>query len=404
MKPPVSIKGSMTPARGRQARAADVAAQRRLRVAIVVEAAAGGIATHLADLLPGLAKRGVEVHLIARPDGDRFDSHWLTADCLASCSTVTRLPMQRAIGARDLVSFARLYRTLAALRPDLVHSHSSKAGVLARACRGPWRHVYTPHAVFTLNPTLGAVARRAIGAVEGGFGRRLTDRIIAVSDDEARHLHEDLHIGRPRIATIHNGVPEFERVSREAARRRLGLRDDAFVVGLVGRFAFQKGIDRFVSIARQVEERLGRRVQFVCIGSGDFCAAAGVALDALPANLHVVGAVPNARRYFGAFDLCALPSRYEGFPYVYVESVAAGVPIVSTRVAGADALVAARDTGVVVPNHDDPTPFAEAVIALATDAQRLARLRSNCASAAAHFTSERMVDETLAVYRQCIHA
>lgn len=376
--------------------------QRRLRVAIVVEAAAGGVATHLADLIPGLAARGVDVHLIAPPDGERFDSQWLTPDCLSSCVSVTRISMQRGIGLQDLRSFARVWKALARIGPDIVHSHSSKAGVLARACRGPWRHVYTPHAVYTLNPSLNFAARRLFGALEGYFGRRLTDRIVAVSDDEARHLHEDLRIPADRVATVWNGISVFERVSRSHARRRLGVPEDAFVVGMVGRFAFQKGVDRLVSIASKVGKKLGQRVQFVCVGGGDFSAASGVTHDELPANLRVAGAVPNARRYFNAFDVLALPSRYEGFPYVYVESVAAGVPIVSTRVAGADALVAALETGVVVANDDDATSFAEAVIALADNPHRLTRFRSNCETAAAQFTSERMVGETLALYRRCI--
>ncbi|WP_160321500.1 glycosyltransferase family 4 protein [Caballeronia cordobensis] len=379
-----------------------LATKPRLSVAIVVEAAAGGVATHLADLIPGLAKRGVDVHLIAPPDGARFDSQWLTVECLSCCASVTRIPMQRAIGPSDLGSFARVFRVLKRIRPDIVHSHSSKAGVLARACPGPWRQVYTPHAVYTLNPTLKPATRRLFGALEGFFGRFLTDRIVAVSDDEARHLHDDINIPRARIATVWNGAPPFERVDRLSARRRLDIPDDVFVVGMVGRFALQKGVDRFVSIARKVGEKTGSRVQFVCIGSGDFSAAAGVANEVLPPNLRVIGAVPAARRYFNAFDLFALTSRYEGFPYVYVESIAAGVPIVSTRVAGADALVTSYHAGVVVSNDDDPTPFAEAVIALASDPQRYAQLQSNCMTAATRFTASRMVDETLAVYRHCI--
>jgi len=371
--------------------------RRRLSVAIVVEAAAGGVAVHLADLIPGIAARGVDVHLIAPENDERFDSQSLNAACLSSCRSVTRIPMRRNVGIRDVSSFAKLFWTLARIRPDIVHAHSSKAGVLARACLGPWRRIYTPHAVYTLNPALGRTSRRIYGAIEHVFGRWLTDRIIAVSEDEARHLEEQLKIPRERIATIWNGVPPFARLNREDARRQLGLREDAFVVGMVGRFAIQKGVDRMVAIARQT----GERVQFVCIGSGDFFAASGVAADALPSNLRVVGAVPNARQLFEAFDVLALPSRYEGFPYVYLEAVAAGVPIVSTRVAGADELVTAHGTGVVVENNDDLTAFAHVLLTLASDTSRLTHLRSNCAAAAVHITAERMVDQTLALYRRC---
>ncbi|KIG11471.1 glycosyl transferase, group 1 [Caballeronia concitans] len=386
-----------------RSRAGNAAASRSLTVAMVVEAAGGGVAVHLADLIPGLAARGVDVHLIATQDTDRFDAQCIKPEHLSLCRSVTRVPMRRNVGLHDLASFMHVARALARIRPDIVHAHSSKAGVLARACPGPWSKVYTPHAVYTLNPTLKPSARCVYGAIEKLFGRWLTHRLIAVSDDEARHLRDVLKIPGERIATVWNGVPEFETLDRKEARRRLGLADDAFVVGLVGRFAFQKGVDRLVAIAREVGQHLKEEVQFVCIGSGDFAATAGAHAHSLPENIRVIGAVPQARRLFEAFDALALPSRYEGFPYVYLEAVAAGVPIVSTRVAGADALVTAHETGVVVPNGDDPGPFADALIDLATDTPRLARLRANCLSAAAHFTADRMVDETLAVYRQCIN-
>ncbi len=353
--------------------AADTASPLPLTVAIVVEAAGGGVAVHLADLIAGLAARGVDVHLIATQDEDRFDAHCLSPERLSACRSVTRVPMRRNVGVHDIASFLNVRRTLARIRPDVVHSHSSKAGVLARACRGPWASVYTPHAVYTLNPALGRSARCAFGAIESLFGRWLTDCVVAVSDDEARHLRDELRIPPARIATVWNGVPAFDTVSRSEARQRLGVPDGAFVVGLIGRFAFQKGVDRLVAIAREVGRRSSERVEFVCIGSGDFVTAAGVHAQQRPDTIRVVGAVPEARRLLRAFDVIALPSRYEGFPYVYLEAVATGVPIVSTRVAGADALVTTHETGVVVPNSDDPAPFADALIALATDAPRISR-------------------------------
>jgi glycosyltransferase involved in cell wall biosynthesis len=403
MNAPILLRREASPALGPVERNSTAATHGSLNVVMVAEAAAGGVAVHLADLLRGLVMRGVDVHLIAPQAEDRFDTQLLNNECLALCRSATRLPLHRSIGLHDISSFAQIYKAIEAVRPDIVHAHSSKAGVLARACFGAWRTVYTPHAVYTLNPTLRAASRCLFGAIEGAFGRWLNDRIIAVSDDEARHLHEDLWIPRERIETIWNGVPSFERMTRTDARRRLGLSDDVFVVGMVGRFAFQKGIDRLVEVARKVGEKSVRRVEFVCIGTGDFASASGADGKTLPSNLTVAGALPDARRYFDAFDVFALPSRYEGFPYVYLEAVASGVPIVSTHVAGADALVTKHNTGVVVPNSDDVTPFADAIVSLASDSTHLAELRQNCAAAAAHFTSERMIDQTLALYRQCLN-
>lgn len=371
-----------------------------LRIALVVEAAGGGVAVHLTDLIAGLrARSNAEIHLIA-PLGDRFDDAML-AGAAAQCHSFHRLPLRRSVGPHDLASVLALRRLLRRLQPDIVHSHSSKAGALARLCRGPWKQVYTPHAVYTLNPTLSAAKRAFYGGIERVLGNTCSDAVVAVSHDEADHLHE-LGIARQRIRVVENGVTPPRLLARQAARIALGLADDTFVVGFVGRFDHQKGVDRLVRIARLLEQRYGRRLQVVAIGSGDFDRAAGDEARDLPLNLHIAGRVDDARRYFSAFDLLALPSRYEGFPYVCLEAVAAHVPMVATDVAGAAELIAAYRVGLTVPNDDDPAAFAAAVGRLVDHPAAFGLMRDQCARAYPHFSADAMVDRTLAVYRELL--
>ncbi len=266
--------------------------RRALRVALVVEAAGGGVAVHLVDLIRGLAADGVEVHLIA-PLGERFDTSILTAEATAPCASVTRVPMQRSVSWRDLIAFVHVYRALSRIKPDVVHAHSSKAGVLARLSFGPWRTLYTPHAVYTLNPYLEPGARRFYGSIEGLFGRWLNERVIAVSDDEARHLQRDLRIPGERIKTIYNGVPSFAQAGRDVARKVLGLRSDAFVVGVVGRLEFQKGIDRLVQLAQRLQRSVGDELQFALIGAGRYRGGRGHA--GRPAAVESVLCRPRRR-------------------------------------------------------------------------------------------------------------
>ncbi|KGB91736.1 MULTISPECIES: glycosyltransferase [Burkholderia] len=374
----------------------------RLRIALVAEAAGGGVATHLSDLIDGLsAVHGIDVHLIV-PDGPRFDDKTLDARVLSRCASVHRVPMQRHVGWRDALAVVRLYRCLLRIRPDIVHSHSSKAGAIARLCIGPWRQVYTPHAVYTLNPSLNGLQRRFYGTIEQMLGRLCTHRIIAVSEDEARHLRDALGIPAHRVKTIVNGVRPLDTMPQHDARQALGLPDDAIVVGFVGRFDHQKGVDRLVRIARAVHRQCNRDVQFVAIGPGDFNAAAGPEAEYWPPNLHVAGVVEHASRYFSAFDLFALPSRYEGFPYVCLEAMAAGVPIVASQVAGAAELIRSSEIGVVVPNDDDTTDFKHAVVALARDAALRSAMRARCVPAARCHSADAMVRRTLDLYRSLV--
>ncbi|CAG9244274.1 Glycosyl transferase family 1 [Burkholderia diffusa] len=376
------------------------AAARPLRVALVVEAAGGGVAVHLTDLIAGLhARSDVEIHLIA-PLGERFDDVMLSG-AAAQCHSFHRLPLQRAVGLHDLRGALALRGLLRRLRPDIVHSHSSKAGALARLCRGPWKQAYTPHAVYTLNPTLSPAKRAFYGGTERVLGNACSDAVIAVSRAEADHL-QALGIASRRIRVVENGVTPPKLLARQAARIALGLADDTFVVGFVGRFDHQKGVDRLVRIARVLEQRYDRRLQIVAIGSGDFTRAAGDEAHDLPLNLHIAGRVDDARRYFSAFDLLALPSRYEGFPYVCLEAVAAHVPMVATHVAGAAELIAAHRVGMTVPNLDDPAAFASMVARLVEHPAALRLMREQCARAYPHFSADAMVDRTLAVYRDLL--
>ncbi|WP_229278454.1 glycosyltransferase family 4 protein [Burkholderia cenocepacia] len=233
------------------------------------------------------------------------------------------------------------------------------------------------------------------------LGNACSDAVIAVSRDEADHLHA-LGIARGRIRLVENGVTPPTLLDRQAARIALGLADHPFVVGFVGRFDHQKGVDRLVRIARVLDARFGHRVQVVAIGSGDLDRAAGDEAHDLPANLRVAGRVDAARRYFSAFDLLALPSRYEGFPYVCLEAVAANVPIVATQVSGATELIAEHHVGLTVSNSDDPAAFASMVGRLVEHPAAHRLMREQCARAYPHFSADAMVDRTLAVYRDLL--
>ncbi|MFC0398012.1 glycosyltransferase family 4 protein [Paraburkholderia rhizosphaerae] len=374
----------------------------RMVIALVVEAANGGAAVHVADLIRGLhSDQTVDLHLVASI-GERFDSSILNEAVTSLCTSVHRIPMHRTVSASDLKAFPHLLHCLHRIKPDIVHSHSSKAGTLARVCFGQWRHVYTPHSVYTLNPSLSRGERTLYGMVEGLLGRFRSDRVIAVSEDEANHLRESLGVPTHIVETILNGITKPDLVSKSEAREALALSKDALVVGFVGRLEFQKGVDRLVRIASAVKDRGLAHVVFAVVGPGDFASAANMPRDAIPPNLRLVGPIPDARRYFSAFDIFALPSRYEAFPYVILEAMAANVPIISTRVPGAANLIEAEDVGIVVPNHDETQGFADAIVSLVKDDTGRRRMRTNCERVAERFRADRMVKNTIDLYRRVL--
>lgn len=371
-----------------------------VRIVLVSQAVSGGVASHLAELIRGLAGfPGVQLYLILS-EGEQLDQDILSADILALTQATFFTPLVRSVGPHDVVHGIRLYRLLRRIKPDIVHSHSSKAGALARLCLGGWKQIYTPHAIYTLRPDLGKKARLFYLSIERVLGAWATDGIVAVSDEEAAHIMLDIRPGTTKIATIYNGISGANQLSRAAARRELGIADNERIVGFVGRLEAQKGIDRLIAAAAAMEKRYDLEdVRVFIIGPGDITAnlPAGARM---PKCVTLTGPIPKAARLFRAFDVFVLLSRYEGFPYVYLEADVAEVLIVSTPVAGAEAFVRHGKRGFILENADDPIAFADAIAAALCNGK--AKRAERAPSDDDRFTAKRMCMDTMSLYRSLL--
>jgi glycosyltransferase involved in cell wall biosynthesis len=378
---------------------------RRLRVLLVVESAAGGTGRHVLDLVGGLAARGCEVHLLYSPL--RMDSLFaerltqLVRDTGVTCATIRA---RSSIHPSDLSAALQVRRYLRKHGPfDLIHGHSSKGGALARlaAVGAGCRAVYTPHGLVTADPSVPLPKRLLYLVMEVALSR-LTKRIITVSPEEHRSAARS-GLGRRRMSVVPNGVDAGPDVTQAEARRRLGLPEDAVVVGFVGRLVGVKSphmlIEAFADAAASVPA-----ARLVLIGDGPLMNP----IRELAAKLGAADRVLflgqcDARELYPAFDVFAICSRKEGLPYVVLEAMAAGLPVAATASAGVELLVEAGVNGEVVP-RDDTSAFAEALRRLLSDASLRSRYATGARQRAARFTVSRMVEETLAVYRGVVGA
>lgn len=285
-----------------------------------------------------------------------------------SLLAVEALPMRRAVGPWDIAAARALRRIIDRLGPfDVIHGHSSKAGALARlvAPRGAAR-VYTPHAFRTMDPTTGRLSRLVYGGVETLLGRFVSDAVIAVSPEEAEHARA-LGIPASKVHTVINGLTPAPDVDREAARAALGLRPGDIAAGFVGRLCAQKDPVRFAEAIRLAHAR-DPRIRGVVLGDGELKAetlsAGGEAL-----TIH---SGLNAREYLPAFDLFVMTSRYEAMPYVLLEALQAGLPIVSTKVGGTSVAVADGENGVLLDIDVSAAAIAEVILAEAVADRRAA--------------------------------
>jgi glycosyltransferase involved in cell wall biosynthesis len=285
---------------------------------------------------------------------------------------------------------------------DLIHGHSSKGGTFARlaARRLGVPSVYTPHAMVTLDPTLVAWQRGLYKRIERWLAR-MTEAIIAVSDDEADHIRS-LGIDSRKLHVVPNGIERPAFPPRDEVRSRLGISPREVVIGFVGRLTPQKAPDLLIdAFAMAFAQRAD--VRLLMVGSGPLESEVrrrveqrGLSSSRVTLLGDVVGTT-----IMPAFDVFCLSSRYEGMPYVYLEALAAGLPIVSTRVCGAITCVEPKRNGLIVP-PGDAHALSDALATLSADAALRRRYGAASETLAAQFTASQMVDQTLRVYSRVL--
>lgn len=370
------------------------------RVCLVTEAAGGGVGRHFLDLAAGLAARGIEVAAVYSPV--RCDAQFHQRQAKLSSVQFVPLTLRRAVQPGDLLDLWKLLRCLRSLGPfDMIHGHSSKGGALARLAGWQLKTptLYTPHAFVTLDPTLSSWKRTVYGRIEGRLGK-LSAAVITVSPDEAIHARE-LGIDARRTHVIPNGIEPPDFPLREVVRQNLGLAADELAIGFVGRLEPQKApgvlIDAFARLVTEIP-----RAKLVMVGSGslEFQLRQQAAMAGVDSQVLFLGDCIGTQ-IMPAFDVFCLPSRYEGMTYVLLEALAAGLPIVATRVGGVALCVEEGVNGfIVTPN--DAAQFAAVLARLVSDRDSLTQYSEASRKRSCEFTAARMVDATLDLYKACL--
>ena len=335
-----------------------------IKVLEVLEATVGGTRRHLLDVVTHLdpARFQVSVVCSVRRDPSFLDDIALMR---AKGIRVDIIPMRRALRPlSDLIALLRLVRLMRDGGFDVVHTHSSKAGFLGRLAAksaGVPCVVHTPH-TFPFEMDVSPVARWCYVRLER-VAAQFTDRMVCVCPHQ-RSVAQSL-VGAARVAVIENGIGEplvVDEPGRRRRRQELGLGDDCPVVGVVGRFAQQKGHTYFIDAARRVSERLPC-VRFLLVGDGELREAIErqIARVGLKDRFIIVGAREDGTDLLPAFDLVVLPSLWEGLPYALLEAMAAGKPVIASRVGGMQDVIQDGVNGWLVPPRD-PVALAEAMV------------------------------------------
>jgi glycosyltransferase involved in cell wall biosynthesis len=279
---------------------------------------------------------------------------------------------------------------------DVVHTHCAKAGTLGRLAAHRShvpRIVHTYHG-FPFHGFQSAARRAAYVSIERRLGQ-VTDVALCVGTGVAAEAVRRGLVPPDRIRAIGVAVEGADAPAappaphaRARARLALGLPADATVVGAVGRLTYQKAPEDFVAAL----SKLGPEVTGVWIGGGELWPKVSRLARSVPGGRVILaGERADVPALLPAFDVFALPSRYEGLPTAVVEAMISGVPVVATAVNAVPDVVSPGETGLLVPAHS-PGLMAQAVRYLLDSPATAARM----AAAARRQLGERYGERALA--------
>jgi len=369
-----------------------------------MECTIGGTRRHLVDVALGQRALGLDVHVTAavsrQPD---FESDLQRLE--RAGVVVTRLAMVRAIAPlKDARHLTALRRQLERVRPDIVHTHASKAGVLGRLASiqsDVGKRVHTPHTfAFLFEAEFSRPKRALFRCVERALASH-THAMIAVSASEARTFTESEVVDRERVRIVQNGIDArgwIEAIPID--RAALGVVGEDLLVLVIGLLNVAKGQD--IALSALAKPGLDD-VHIAIVGHGDM--ESQLRGDAsrlgIEKRVHFLGFRTDVPRLVAACDFVLLPSRWEGMPYVVLEAMAGAKPVVATPVDGAVDLVSEGRTGFVA-RAIDAGAVAEALRAMSalTSRERAAMGSVGRARVLEHHGVDAMVKQLVDVYEE----
>jgi lipopolysaccharide/colanic/teichoic acid biosynthesis glycosyltransferase/glycosyltransferase involved in cell wall biosynthesis len=305
-----------------------------------------------------LQGKGVTVHVVASP---ATMLHEFAAD---QHVTAHAIDMKRRISPlRDLLALWSLICLLRRLRPDVVHAHTPKAGLLgmlAARIVAVERRFYHIHGLPA--ETAHGIKRRILHICDA-VACRLAHRVFCVSPTLKQAVERDRICCGPKLSVLANGTIDgidglkqfnpsrFSELDRTALRRVLNIPEGAAVVGFVGRIVQDKGIRELLEAFGRLESEFPN-VYLLVVGSFEHHQPmAPEIVQALTMNprVCVVGFVEDPASYYSIMDVLVLPSYREGFGLVAAEAAAMEVPVVATRIVGCVDAVRDQLTGILVP-------------------------------------------------------
>ncbi|HVF31076.1 MAG TPA: glycosyltransferase [Pyrinomonadaceae bacterium] len=395
---------------------------------IIARLNVGGPARHVVWLTEDLNDGEFESVLIAGavPAGEE-SMNYLAAE--RGVHPIFIEEMSRELSPKDLISLVKIYREIRRVRPDIIHTHTAKAGTVGRAAallyristmgRGRPRVVHTFHG-HVFHSYYGSLKTRLFLTIEKLLARVATDKIVVISPQQRAEISERFRVGRQEqfeVIPLGIDVEGFAASTekRSEFRAELGLGNSEIVVGFVGRLTEIKDLSLYLHVAAEVS-KAGEipTVRFLIAGDGHLRPALEREAQELgiTETVRFLGNRTDADRVYAGLDIVALTSLNEGTPLSLIEAMAAGKPVISTLVGGVVDLLGDSveqhegfqvcERGVGIEGRS-PGDYAKGLIYLVKNE----RLRETLAEkgrvfASSEYSKDRLVNDIKALYRKLV--
>ena len=348
----------------------------------------GGTATYLFNLVNGLDGSEVGTKLVIGnvPSNEREDNR-------VEQLNYQRIPgLSRAISPlKDLKARRQLWEIVDQYSPDLIHSHTFKAGLLVRSKRTSIPIIHTFHGHHLYDPDYGKVARVVINAIERVLAKR-SKKILTIGSRVGEELL-DVGIGKKsQYQSIAPGVLVPKLSDRSKIVERFSLNPESLNVLWMGRLTLVKRPDRVIELAKHFPG-----VNFIVAGDGEL----RVELEAMASsNVYFLG-VQNSDEMFSLADIVLLTSDSEGMPLTLIEGQMAGVPAIATDVGSVSEIVENEVTGLLTSTHIEQ--IISSLGRLLGDSMLRSTMAKNAKKRALDsFSIEKMVDSHIQIYKQAL--
>jgi glycosyltransferase involved in cell wall biosynthesis len=265
-------------------------------------------------------------------------------------SLVSKLPVIRInhLGRKispvnDYKAWRELRKVVREFKPEIIHTHTFKAGLIGRLVRGPHRHIHTFHGHLFEDNSFAALEKKIITLVEKWLAPR-ADVLVSVGVNVGKELRESgIGVGQKWVS-VAPGVEALTLSDKSEARKSIGVNGTGILVGWMARMTSVKNPKLLIEVASRLSD-----VNFVMAGGGDLLET--IKSNA-PENVKVIGWA-DAATFWSAVDIAISTSDNEGMPIALIEAQLSGVPVIATNVGSNSEVIEDQVTGLITSKSVD---------------------------------------------------